>query len=145
MSKQPRRESKGRRSTTSNKLKRAELMKKRELRRREMEKQRQAKLAKEGPRRHKKKLAEGTVAADISQQVLINSYSGQPAYYVDQPFACVDCGRDEVWTATQQKWYYEFAKGSLYGRAVRCRACRRRVREQRDAQRARSVVRRANI
>jgi hypothetical protein len=130
MNKQPRQESKGRRITTSNKLKRAALQKKRELRREEAKKVRRAKLP------------AGAVAADLAQQVPNNSYGGRPLYYVDQPFTCVTCGRAEVWTATQQKWYYEVAKGSLYGRAIRCGACRRRVREQRDAQRARSNVRR---
>lgn len=64
------------------------------------------------------------VLADVAQQVPINSYSGQPSFYVDRDFTCVDCGRQETWTAQQQKWYYEVAKGSLYGTSIRCRACR---------------------
>jgi len=48
---------------------------------------------------------------------------------VDLEFECRDCGRHEVWTARQQKWYYEVAKGSLYATAVRCRNCRRKRRE----------------
>jgi len=52
------------------------------------------------------------------------------AYYVDRPFRCVDCGKDEVWTGTQQKWWYEVAKGFVYSTAVRCRLCRRKKREQ---------------
>ena len=44
--------------------------------------------------------------------------------YVDRPFRCRDCGSQEVWTAAQQKWWYETAHGSLYTTAVRCRACR---------------------
>lgn len=63
-----------------------------------------------------------------------NSY-GAPdfvyrGYYVDRPFCCVDCGKDEVWTGTQQKWLYEVAKGFVYTTAVRCRLCRRKKREQ---------------
>src|SRR6185295_3087039 len=43
-----------------------------------------------------------------------NSY-GAPAfvtrgYYVDIAFRCVDCGKEEVWTGSQQKWWYEIAK-----------------------------------
>jgi hypothetical protein len=45
-------------------------------------------------------------------------------YYLDQPFVCESCGIDQVWTAAQQKWWYEVAKGSLYSRATHCRACR---------------------
>ena len=43
------------------------------------------------------------------------------------PFRCRDCRKDEVWTACQQKWWYEVAKGYVYSTAVRCRACRRKT------------------
>ncbi|MCA9203194.1 MAG: zinc-ribbon domain containing protein [Planctomycetales bacterium] len=39
---------------------------------------------------------------------------------------CVDCGKSQVWSAQQQKWYYEVAKGSLYATAIRCRECRQK-------------------
>ncbi|MCA9162262.1 MAG: zinc-ribbon domain containing protein [Planctomycetales bacterium] len=32
----------------------------------------------------------------------------------------------QVWSAQQQKWYYEVAKGSLYATAIRCRECRQK-------------------
>lgn len=51
-------------------------------------------------------------------------------YYVDMPCCWVDCGKSEVWTGTQQKWWYEVAKGFAYSTAVRCRLCRRKKREQ---------------
>jgi hypothetical protein len=62
-----------------------------------------------------------------------NSY-GEPeflqrGYYVDTPFQCVDCGKDEVWTAAQQKWWYEVAKGFAYSFAKRCRPCRHKRRD----------------
>ena len=68
-----------------------------------------------------------------------NSY-GAPVfvdrgYYVDVPFRCKDCGKDEIWTATQQKWWYEVAKGFVYSTAIRCRACRRKVQAQRGESR----------
>jgi hypothetical protein len=63
-----------------------------------------------------------------------NSY-GAPdfvtrGYYVDRNFCCIDCGKEEVWTGTQQKWWYEVAKGFAYSTAVRCRVCRRKKRDQ---------------
>ncbi len=76
------------------------------------------------------KIPKGVIPADKSRQVPNNSYSPPPAFYIDKEFVCVDCGRTEVWTARQQKWYYEVAKGSLYATAVRCRACRKRFSEQ---------------
>ena len=65
-----------------------------------------------------------------------NSY-GAPdfvsrGYYVDRPFRCVGCGKEEVWTGTQQKWWYEVAKGFAYSTAIRCRLCRGKERQRRD-------------
>jgi hypothetical protein len=62
-----------------------------------------------------------------------NSYSSPPLFYADYAFTCRDCGKNEVWTATQQKWWYEVAKGDLNSTAVRCRACRRQE-QQRKAE-----------
>jgi len=53
-------------------------------------------------------------------------------FYVDMPFLCKDCGKDELWTGTQQKWWYEVAKGSVYSGPLRCRACRRKEQARRD-------------
>lgn len=52
----------------------------------------------------------GAVAADCSKQAQNNSALLPPTYYVDKPFQCIDCGKEEVWTAEQQKWFYEVAK-----------------------------------
>jgi hypothetical protein len=71
----------------------------------------------------------GRITADLSKQAPNNSYN-PPAFYDDSPFVCVDCGKKEIWTAEQQKWWYEVAKGSIYARAIRCRACRRAHREK---------------
>ncbi|MFI4875628.1 MAG: zinc-ribbon domain containing protein [Blastopirellula sp. JB062] len=49
------------------------------------------------------------------------------------PICCVDCGTEEVWTAMQQKWWYEVMKGAIHSRAIRCRACRRKRRAIRRA------------
>lgn len=68
----------------------------------------------------------GAIPADFTQQVPNHSYSPPPAYYVDRAYVCVDCGRKVIWTAIQQKWYYEVAKGSLYATAIRCLDCRKK-------------------
>lgn len=64
------------------------------------------------------------IPADIAQQAPHNSYGGVPLFYEDKEFTCVDCGRVEVWTAEDQKWWYETAKGYICSTAVRCLACR---------------------
>ncbi len=60
----------------------------------------------------------------------------QRGYYQDRPFRCKDCGIEEVWTAAQQRWWYEVAQGDVWTVAVRCRPCRQRERERKaEAQR----------
>ncbi|MFN0051249.1 MAG: zinc-ribbon domain-containing protein [Planctomycetales bacterium] len=67
----------------------------------------------------------------MTKQAPNNSY-GPPEFYEDISFVCVNCGRHEVWTAAQQQWWYEVAKGSIYARAIRCRACRKKRLTERD-------------
>ena len=58
-------------------------------------------------------------------------------YYVDRPFACQACGIQQVWTAAQQKWWYEVAKGDVFSTAKHCRPCRQQERARRDEARRR--------
>lgn len=74
----------------------------------------------------------GREPVDRQRLAPCNSY-GEPefarrGYYVDLPFTCRDCASQEVWTAAQQKWWYEEAKGYVDSTAVRCLACRRQRR-----------------
>jgi len=66
----------------------------------------------------------GAVQADATRLAQNNSYGVWPAFYTDRPFVCCDCGSHELWTAKQQKWWYEIAQGSIYSNAIRCRPCR---------------------
>ena len=56
-------------------------------------------------------------------------------YYSDQPFNCKDCRKGQVWTAAQQKWWYEVARAPAKTKAVRCRECRRKERLRVEASR----------
>jgi hypothetical protein len=58
-------------------------------------------------------------------------------HYVDVLFRCTTCLKQEVWSATRQKWWYEVAKGSVESRAKLCNSCRRTERERKVV--ARSV------
>ena len=78
-------------------------------------------------------LPPGTVAADHAQLQHVNSYTPLPDYYIDKEFTCRDCGSHEVWTAKQQKWWYEIIKGNIDSTAVRCRPCRK-MEKQRKAE-----------
>jgi Probable zinc-ribbon domain len=77
-----------------------------------------------------------------SKQVWVNSANLRPTnshgtpefvalgYYVDKPFVCKACSTQEVWSATQQKWWYESAKGDVWTTAVLCKPCRRKEQER---------------
>ena len=65
------------------------------------------------------------VRADRSELVHINTYGSLPEYYIDRPFICRNCGKREIWRASDQKWYYEEAKGHIDAKAVECHGCRK--------------------
>jgi len=98
-------------------------------------KQRLRRLAREGRLANGVEMPKGAVAADLSQQAPNNSFA-PPFFYSDQEFTCYDCGAEEVWTAAQQKWYFEVLKAPIYGRAKRCRACRQAHRALQEKSRA---------
>lgn len=92
------------------------------------------------------RLAADTQAQDAKQRLLAtidkrrhvnpekladNPSQGWPEFvhlghYTDKPFVCVTCGSAQVWLATQQKWWYEVAKGSVWTQAKYCKPCRRK-------------------
>jgi predicted RNA-binding Zn-ribbon protein involved in translation (DUF1610 family) len=112
----------------SNKQRRAEILGKRKVRAATS-----AKLVGDQPRRE---VTSGTAPCNSELLAPSNSY-GTPAfvqcgYYMDVLFKCQDCAKEEIWRATQQKWWYEVAKGNVETRATRCNACRRVERERRN-------------
>lgn len=66
----------------------------------------------------------GSVIADHAELKHNNTYGLLPLFYVDKLIVCRDCGKEEVWKAERQKWWYEIAKGNINTRAVYCRDCR---------------------
>ncbi|MEX0344276.1 MAG: zinc-ribbon domain containing protein [Rhizobiaceae bacterium] len=81
----------------------------------------------------------GAIAADHQQLDHNNTYGPLPAFYVDLAFVCAGCGSDELWTAKQQKWWYEIAKGDINSTAKYCRQCRNLRRQQRNSARAEHI------
>jgi hypothetical protein len=109
----------------SNKQRRAELRKLRA----EKEAKRQAKAIALQEHLNREKMPKDAVICDPSLLAPSNSYSAPlfvtRGYYIDMPFQCVDCQKQEVWLATQQQWWYEVAKGDVSSLANRCRPCRK--------------------
>ena len=83
------------------------------------EAKRVAALPEDEQRRHP-----SAVPADRSKLGHINTYGDLPEFYIDIPFRCRDCGKEEIWRAADQKWYLEEAKHNYHAQAVRCHDCR---------------------
>ena len=73
----------------------------------------------------------GSVLANHSKLSHNNTYGPLPLFYVDKIVVCRDCGKEELWEAHRQKWWYEVAKGNIYSQAIRCRSCRKIENERR--------------
>ena len=71
-----------------------------------------------------RKLHRSAIPSDPTRLEHINTYGALPEFYVDRAFACVTCGKREIWRAADQKWYYEEARGHIDAKAVRCHDCR---------------------
>lgn len=75
-------------------------------------------------------LPRGAVRADVHRQNL-EAFESVPKYfYVDESNTCVQCGKDFVFYAREQKYWYETLKFYIEASAVRCRDCRRRRRTE---------------
>ena len=104
--------------------------------------EKQAETARERAREQAKarrELAKKHVLVNPENLAPDNSY-GTPdfvkrGFYLDMPFSCKSCGAAEVWTETQQKWWYESAKGGVWTVAVLCRPCRKKEQARRAAAR----------
>jgi hypothetical protein len=91
------------------------------------------------PRARPPKIPGGYVLVNPANLRPTNSYGTpefvQRGYYVDRPFHCKACGSAQLWTDTQQKWWYESAKGDVWTVAILCRPCRQRERARKAAAR----------
>jgi len=56
-----------------------------------------------------------------------NSYSLAPEFYYDAEFECVDCAKKEIWTAENQKYWFEELGKTINSRAIRCQICRAHI------------------
>jgi hypothetical protein len=63
------------------------------------------------------------IPADLGQQSREGQWTSRK-WYTDVSYRCKDCGKPCQWTALEQLWYYEIAKGPLSSEASRCEPCR---------------------
>jgi hypothetical protein len=72
-------------------------------------------------------LPAGAVRGDVARQTFC--YHHVPKYfYVDENRDCVQCGRPFVFTAQEQKYWYESRQFHFHSVPVRCTGCRRQRR-----------------
>ena len=79
---------------------------------------------------NKRDMPKDAIKVNPSNLVHNNTYGLLPLFYVDKAYTCRDCRSEEIWTAKQQRWWYETAKGHIDSTAVRCRRCRNIIKEQ---------------
>ncbi|MEM9227749.1 MAG: zinc-ribbon domain containing protein, partial [Verrucomicrobiota bacterium] len=89
----------------------------------------QRRLGPVGPPLTKNQLSEisippGAVLANTFDQRRKHDLDQVRYYYVDRPFACKACGKEEIWTVDQQKFWYEDCKGDPNAVAIYCHDCR---------------------
>jgi hypothetical protein len=75
---------------------------------------------------YKPELPPDAVRGDARKQNLCFACHVPQYFYVDQHRVCIQCGKDFVFSAAEQKFWYETLK--FYGTsvAIRCKECRRR-------------------
>ncbi len=74
-------------------------------------------------------MPDDALPADLTKQAPISSYSYPEFWYRDEERTCVDCGAEFVFSAKDQKFWYEVARIPLHATANRCLACRHQRRE----------------
>ena len=90
----------------------------------------------------KRQRRQRVIPANQSEQRANNSYCA-PAEYRDQKVPCSGCGKRLLWTAEQQRYWYEEIKASVYAAInLRCDLCRKKGQNDLHRDRARSKQRR---
>jgi tetratricopeptide (TPR) repeat protein len=81
---------------------------------------------------YKPGLPRGAVRGDVREQYLCLMCHVPRYFYVDAGRSCIQCGRDFLFSAAEQKFWYEELK--FYGTSVpvRCQECRRQKRTERS-------------
>lgn len=82
---------------------------------------------------HKGDPPKGAIKSNPDRLFSRSVYLIYPLYYADKAFICARCGREQLWTAKQQKWWYEIQKGEIESTAKHCRPCRQALRSEKQA------------
>lgn len=72
----------------------------------------------------------GAVRGNVSKQVYCTAHHVPKYYYVDEEHTCIQCGKDFVFQAREQKFWYETLKFNFSSIPIRCVKCRRERRSE---------------
>jgi hypothetical protein len=70
-------------------------------------------------------LPPGAVRGDVRRQEFCPACHVPRYFYLDQDKACVQCGNDFIFSAKEQKYWYETLKFNFNSIAIRCPRCRK--------------------
>ncbi len=76
-------------------------------------------------------LPNGAIRGDVRRQVFCSACHVPKYFYVDEKRTCVQCDREFVFGAREQKFWYETLRFNFGSTAIRCPSCRRHRRSQR--------------
>jgi hypothetical protein len=79
-------------------------------------------------------LPKGAVRGNVNKQDFCGWCHIPKYYYVDEQKQCVQCGEEFVFSAREQKYWYEALKFNFHSTAIRCGKCRRQRRNDRALQ-----------
>lgn len=75
-------------------------------------------------------LPRGAVRGNVRNQSYCAGHHVPKYFYVDEEHSCIQCGKDFVFTATEQRYWYETLRFNFSSIPVRCLACRRARRSE---------------
>lgn len=79
-------------------------------------------------------MPEGAVRGDVRKQSLCPICDVPKYFYVDQGKRCVQCGEDFIFSAKEQKHWFETLQFYIYSQAIRCVKCRKLARSEKALQ-----------
>jgi Probable zinc-ribbon domain len=76
-------------------------------------------------------LPKNAVRGDVARQMYCPAHYVQKYFYVDEQETCVQCHEAFVFSAKEQKFWYESLQFNFNSTAIRCRSCGRRRQTER--------------
>ena len=72
----------------------------------------------------------GAVRGDVHKQIYCTAHHVPKYFYLDETHTCIQCGREFVFRAGEQKYWYETLKFNFASVPIRCPECRRERRSE---------------